>query len=121
MTKDEALKLALEALDIYDYTGTDKESELVTKAINACKEALEQPAQDTYTAKPSEDYDNLKKQFFALRSLANSLQDSLNFYQKQDYELSKERLDLLEKSLESELEMNAILTEELSTWDRSER
>ena len=40
MTKDEALKLALKALDIYDYTGTSEESELVTKAINACKEAL---------------------------------------------------------------------------------
>ena len=45
MTKDEALKIALEALDIYDYTGSVEESELVTKAINACKEALEQPSQ----------------------------------------------------------------------------
>jgi hypothetical protein len=43
MTKDEALKLALKALDIYEYTGTSEESELVTKAINACKKALEQP------------------------------------------------------------------------------
>jgi hypothetical protein len=40
MTKDDALKLALQALDIYDYTGTAEESELVTKAIIACKEAL---------------------------------------------------------------------------------
>ena len=54
MTKDEALKLALKALDIYDYTGTAEESELVSKAINACKEAiatnkessLVQPAQE---------------------------------------------------------------------------
>jgi hypothetical protein len=45
MTKDEALRLALQALDIYDYTRTVEESELVSKAINACKEALEQPAQ----------------------------------------------------------------------------
>jgi surface antigen len=36
MTKDEALKMAIKAL-LY---GTDH-----TKAVNACKEALEQPAQ----------------------------------------------------------------------------
>ena len=45
MTKDEALKLALKALDIYDYTGTAEESELVSKTLNACKEALEQSEQ----------------------------------------------------------------------------
>ena len=46
MTKDEALKLALEALDIYDYTGAAEESELVSKAIIACKEALQENALD---------------------------------------------------------------------------
>jgi len=49
MTKDEALKLALEALDIYDYTGTAEESELVSKEINACKEAIEQKEYDEKT------------------------------------------------------------------------
>jgi hypothetical protein len=115
MTKDEALKMAIEAIErLTELDGMYSWADHLT----ACKEALEQPAQDTYTAKPAEDYDNLKKQFFALRSLANSLQDSLNFYQKQDYDLSKERLDSLEKLLESELEMNAILTEELSTLEQ---
>ena len=45
MTKDEALKMAIEAMDLYDYTGTQEESDLYTKAQKACKEALEQPAQ----------------------------------------------------------------------------
>jgi hypothetical protein len=49
MTKDEALKLALKALDIYEYTGTVEESELVSKAINACKEALEKKEYDEKT------------------------------------------------------------------------
>ena len=42
MTKDEALKMAIEALDdleLCDY-------KTAHKAINACKEALEQPAQE---------------------------------------------------------------------------
>ena len=43
MTKNEALKMAVKALDLYDYTGTQKESELYTKALQACKDALEQP------------------------------------------------------------------------------
>ena len=42
MTKDEALKMAIEALEMYvPYYVKDRGCE----AINACKEALEQPAQ----------------------------------------------------------------------------
>ena len=52
MTKDEALKMAIEALDSCDinigYNGDSQyyDEKLVEKAINACKEALEQPAQE---------------------------------------------------------------------------
>jgi hypothetical protein len=52
MTKDEALKMAIEALDSCDinigYNGDSQyyDEKLVEKAFNACKEALEQPAQE---------------------------------------------------------------------------
>jgi hypothetical protein len=45
MTKDEALKMAIEVLwsvEEYDKTGVN----ISKKAINACKEALKQPAQE---------------------------------------------------------------------------
>jgi hypothetical protein len=52
MTKDEALKMAIEALDSCDinigYNGDSQyyDEKLVEKAINACKEAIEQPTED---------------------------------------------------------------------------
>jgi hypothetical protein len=42
MTKDEALKMAIEALAEFEWIKDSK----YQKAINACKEALEQPAQE---------------------------------------------------------------------------
>jgi 20S proteasome alpha/beta subunit len=44
MTKDEALKLALEALENAEYGDYDKEE--LNQAITAIKEALAQPEQD---------------------------------------------------------------------------
>jgi hypothetical protein len=43
MTKNEALKMAIEVMQAYN---NQLPSNSATKAINACKEALEQPAQD---------------------------------------------------------------------------
>ena len=40
MTKDTALRMAIEVMDLYDYTGSAEESALYNKAIQACKEAL---------------------------------------------------------------------------------
>jgi hypothetical protein len=40
MKVQEALKAALEAIDLYDYTGTQAESELYAKAESLCKSAL---------------------------------------------------------------------------------
>ena len=51
MTKDEALKLALEALT-YIYTETT--DELIDEALTAIKEALEQPEQEPQIAINSE-------------------------------------------------------------------
>jgi hypothetical protein len=49
MTKDEALKMAIEEMNIYAYMYLCEhqcEDEELLDVINACKEALEQPAQD---------------------------------------------------------------------------
>ena len=47
MTKDEALKMAIEALETAEIQSEyDGLSNLIFKAIQACKEALEQPAQE---------------------------------------------------------------------------
>lgn len=49
MTKDEALKMAIEALktcETYNAYEQSFEIILVEKALNACKEALEQPTED---------------------------------------------------------------------------
>lgn len=45
MTKDEALKIAIKAIELYAAVN----SPMRNKAINACKEALEQPAQERLT------------------------------------------------------------------------
>jgi len=45
--KDEALKMAIEALETAEVQSEyDGLSDMIFKAINACKEALEQPAQE---------------------------------------------------------------------------
>ena len=47
MTKDEALRMAIEALETAEIQSEyDGLSNLIFKAIQACKEALEQPAQE---------------------------------------------------------------------------
>lgn len=48
MTKNEALKMAMEAFDAFsnDDISSAKFMEIQHKAIQACKEALEQPAQE---------------------------------------------------------------------------
>jgi hypothetical protein len=43
MNKDEALKMAIEVMQAYN---NQLPSNSATKSINACKEALEQPAQE---------------------------------------------------------------------------
>jgi len=51
-TKDEALKMAIEALETAEIQSEyDGLSNLIFKAINACKEALEQPAQEPMALK----------------------------------------------------------------------
>jgi hypothetical protein len=52
MTKDEALKMAIESLETAEVQSEyDGLSDMIFKAINACKEALEQPAWQGLTDK----------------------------------------------------------------------
>ena len=62
----------------------------------------------------AKDYDGLRIQFNALKTIAISQQAQLEHYQKRVQEFSFERIIQLEAELESQIQMNAILTEELN-------
>ncbi len=64
--------------------------------------------------KASDKYDELKIQFNALKRWAESQQAQIKLYRERIKEFSVERVIELEAELESEREMNAILTEELN-------
>ena len=66
-------------------------------------------------AKPEESYEGLKTQFFALKSLLRSKEAEVEVYRKRIKEFSIERIIELEAELESQKEMNAILTKELES------
>ncbi len=61
------------------------------------------------------DYETLLVQFKALKRIAISQQAQLDHYQKRVQEFSVERVVQLEAELESQKEMNVLLTEELET------
>jgi hypothetical protein len=63
----------------------------------------------------AKDYDGLRLQFNALKAIAISQQAKLEHYQKTIHRFSFERVVQLEAELESEKEMNALLTKELET------
>jgi hypothetical protein len=63
--------------------------------------------------KTAEDYETLLVQFNALKAIAISQQAKLEHYQNKIHKFSFERVIQLEAELESEKEMNAILTKEL--------
>lgn len=62
---------------------------------------------------PSDNYEDLKRQFNALKVLLASKEAQIQVYQKRIKEFSIERTVQLEAELESEKEMNTILTNEL--------
>jgi len=65
--------------------------------------------------KPSDNYDKLKIQFNALKQIVASKQARIEVYQKRIKEFSFDRIIQLEAELESEKEMNSILTKELNS------
>lgn len=64
--------------------------------------------------KASDNYDDLKIQFNALKQIVASKQAQIQLYEKRIKEFSVDRIIQLEAELESEKEMNAILTKELT-------
>ena len=65
-------------------------------------------------AKPADNYDDLKKQFFALKNLCESKIKQCSIYSNKLAEYDRESLIARNEALESEREMNAQLTEELA-------
>ena len=68
---------------------------------------------DLENVKPSESYEGLKTQFFALKRMLQCKQAEVDVYYKRISEFRIERIIELEAELASHKEMNAILTEEL--------
>lgn len=64
--------------------------------------------------KASDNYDDLKIQFNALKRIVASKQAQIQVYEKRIKEFSVDRIIQLEAELESEKEMNSILTKELT-------
>mgnify|MGYP000034993364 FL=1 len=70
--------------------------------------------------KTAKDYETLLVQFNALKRIAISQQTQIEHYQKKVQEFNVERVIQLEAELESQKEMNAILTEELETKNKEQ-
>jgi hypothetical protein len=66
----------------------------------------------------AKDYEGLQIQFNALKRIAISQQAQIEHYQKRVQEFSVDRIVQLEAELESEKQMNALLTEELETREQ---
>jgi hypothetical protein len=65
-------------------------------------------------AKPHATYEGLKIQFFALKNMLKCKESEIEVYRKRQKEFNIDRIIQLEAELESQKEMNAILTEELT-------
>ena len=68
---------------------------------------------DIDSMKPSENYNELKIQFNALKRILSAKQAQINVYERRIKEFSVDRIIQLESQLEYEEEINSILTEEL--------
>lgn len=64
---------------------------------------------------PSESYSGLKIQFNALKNILQCKEKEIQVYQKRIRQFRIDRIVELEAELESEKEMNAILTKELES------
>jgi len=69
---------------------------------------------DLENIKPCDTYEGLKRQFNALKTIYQCQQKEIDVYRKTISRFRIERIVQLEAELESQKEMNAILTEELN-------
>jgi hypothetical protein len=70
-------------------------------------------------AQPCETYEGLKRQFLAMKNLLQSKDAQILLYDKKLKEFDYARIIKLEAELESQKEMNAILTEEIELMQKS--
>ena len=70
--------------------------------------------------KPHETYEGLKIQFFAMKRILECRNAEISVYQKRIKEFNIDRIVQLEAELESQKEMNAILTKELNHYSNLE-
>jgi hypothetical protein len=66
-------------------------------------------------AEPSENYEGLKAQFFALKAILQTRDTEREYYRDQIKRFRFDRIIKLEAELESQKKMNAILTKELES------
>lgn len=62
---------------------------------------------------PSDDYDELRKQFVSMRNSAMVKAELLNHYYRNNHELEKEKLLVSQEVLDGERDMNDKLTNQL--------
>lgn len=68
---------------------------------------------ESLKAKPADNYEDLKLQFFALKKICESKIEQCSIYSRKLEEYDRETVISRNEALESEREMNAQLTEEL--------
>jgi len=76
---------------------------------------------NTDNIQPCDDYEGLKRQFTALKTIVQCQQREISIYQKRISEFRIDRVVQLEAELESQKEMNSILTAELTKIDYEKR
>jgi hypothetical protein len=124
-TKEEAL----EALEIIrDYIDVrppfmdqaDEALLIAGRTIMSTPEAAPEKERQMFIKTPPADtYENLRKQYNALKTFLNTQHHILEYYQNKDYRANESRLAALENALDSEREMNAKLTQELDQIEQT--
>jgi hypothetical protein len=65
---------------------------------------------------PAENYEGLKRQFLALKRILHCKEEEVRIYRERVKEFNLDRIIELESELESQKEMNSILTLELESY-----
>lgn len=101
----------IQSLNTQDVVAAIAEIERLTSENSALRKSLGRP--DEITAEPHEDYDCLKKQYLALRSLANSKCRMASHWLDASNQLTREMLLTKGGIIDAERNTNAMLTDQL--------
>lgn len=106
----QSLQTRLDAISSENGYGLEIREAMRKAAVAAIDEFC---APDAITDEPHQDYDCLKKQFFALRTLANSLSKTASFLRQDSQRLTREMLLVKGGIIDCERNTNEMLTEQL--------